>query len=93
MSAEAIGDGSISAPSFIGNESESYNPTFGDLSPSSENVSFPGMAEETILTSAGNGVVMANEASDSNTLWYNSAVYDEPEAPHSTIQSSNGVLL
>ena len=34
---------------------------------------------------------MANEASDSNTLWYNSAVYDEPEAPHSTIQSSNGV--
>lgn len=91
MSAEAIGDGSISAPSFIGNESESYNPTFGDLSPSSENVSFPGMAEETILTSAGNGVVMANEASDSNTLWYNSAVYDEPDAPHSTIQSSNGV--
>lgn len=91
MSAEAIGDGSISAPSFIGNESESYNPTFGDLSPSSENVSFPGMAEETVLTSAGNGVVMANEASDSNTLWYNSAVYDEPEAPHSTIQSSNGV--
>ena len=91
MSAEAIGDGSISAPSFIGNESESYNPTFGDLSPSSENVSFPGMAEETVLTSAGNGVVMANEASDSNTLWYNSAIYDEPEAPHSTIQSSNGV--
>ena len=91
MSAEAVGDGSISAPSFIGNESESYNPTFGDLSPSSENVSFPGMAEETVLTSAGNGVVMANEASDSNTLWYNSAVYDEPEAPHSTIQSSNGV--
>ena len=91
MSAEAIGDGSISAPSFIGNESESYNPTFGNLSPSSENVSFPGMAEETVLTSAGNGVVMANEASDSNTLWYNSAVYDEPEAPHSTIQSSNGV--
>lgn len=91
MSAEAIGDDSISAPSFIGNESESYNPTFGDISPSSENVSFPGMAEETVLTSAGNGVVMANEASDSNTLWYNSAVYDEPEAPHSTIQSSNGV--
>ena len=91
MSAEAIGDSSISAPSFIGNESESYNPTFGDLSPSSENVSFPGMAEETVLTSAGNGVVMANEASDSNTLWYNSAVYDEPDAPHSTIQSSNGV--
>ena len=76
MSAEAVGDGSISAPSFIGNESESYNPTFGDLSPSSENVSFPGMAEETVLTSAGNGVVMANEASDSNTLWYNSAVYN-----------------
>ena len=91
MSAEAIGDGSISAPSFIGNESESYNPTFGNLSPSSENVSFPGMAEETVLTSAGNGIVMANEASDSNTLWYNSAVYDEPDAPHSTIQSSNGV--
>ena len=91
MSAEAIGDGSISAPPFIGNESESYNPTFGNLSPSSENVSFPSMAEETVLTSAGNGVVMANEASDSNTLWYNSAVYDEPEAPHSTIQSSNGV--
>lgn len=91
MSAEAVGDGSVSVPSFIGNESESYNPTFGNLSPSSENVSFPGMAEETVLTSAGNGVVMANEASDSNTLWYNSAVYDEPEAPHSTVQSSNGV--
>ena len=42
------------------------------------------------INPVGNGVVEASEPSDSNTLWYSSAHYEEPDAPHTVIQSSNG---
>lgn len=53
--------------------------------------SFPGMPDGTEFRSAGNGVVEASSASESNTLWYNSANYEEPEAPHTVMQAANGV--
>ena len=35
---------------------------------------------------------MIEASSDSgNTMWYNSAYYDEPDAPHTIMQSANGV--
>lgn len=53
--------------------------------------SFPGIPDGTEFRSAGNGVVEASSASESNTLWYNSANYEEPEAPHTVVQAANGV--
>ena len=39
----------------------------------------------------GDGVIEASSPDGGNTLWYNSAYYQEPDAPHSVMQSSNGV--
>ena len=51
---------------------------------------FPGIAEGTTLRTVESGVVEATSESGS-TLWYNSAYFEEPLAPHSIIQSSDGV--
>lgn len=51
---------------------------------------FPDAAEGTTLRTVGNGVIEATSDSGS-TLWYNSAYYDEPDAPHGVMQSANGV--
>lgn len=51
---------------------------------------FPDAAEGTTLRSVGDGVLEAS-TEDGNTLWYNSAYYDEPDAPHTIMQSANGV--
>lgn len=51
---------------------------------------FPDAAQGTILRTVDNGVLEASGESG-NTLWYNSAYYNEPEAPHSVIQAANGV--
>ena len=53
---------------------------------------FPDAPEGTMLRTVDDGVIAAaNENDNQNTLWYNSAFYNEPEAPHSIMQSSNGV--
>ena len=52
--------------------------------------SFPDAAEDTVLRSVDEGVMEASSPAG-NTMWYNSAYYDEPDAPHSIIQSANGV--
>ena len=52
--------------------------------------SFPDAAEGTVLRSVDEGVMEASSPAG-NTMWYNSAYYDEPDAPHSIIQSANGV--
>lgn len=52
---------------------------------------FPSAPEGTSLRTVGDGVVEANSPDVGNTLWYNSAYYQEPDAPHSIMQSSNGV--
>ena len=51
---------------------------------------FPGAAEGTTLRTVGDGVMEAS-GEGGNTLWYNSAYYAEPVAPHSVMQSANGV--
>lgn len=51
---------------------------------------FPGAAEGTSLRTVGDGVIEAT-GENGNVLWYNSAYYDEPDAPHTIMQSSGGV--
>lgn len=51
---------------------------------------FPNAEDGTILRTAGEGVMEASTASG-NTSWYNSAFYQEPDAPHSIIRDGNGV--
>ena len=52
---------------------------------------FPSAPEDTSLRTVGDGVIEASSPDGGNTLWYNSAYYQEPDAPHSVMQSSNGV--
>ena len=51
---------------------------------------FPDAAEQTMLRTVGEGVLEATDG-DGSSLWYNSAYYEEPEAPHTIMQSANGV--
>ena len=50
----------------------------------------PGAEAGTILRSIGIGEIAAS-TSDGETMWYNSAYYDEPKAPHSVMQTADGV--
>lgn len=68
------------APTFSGSASEA-----GQVAQS-----FPSAGEGTLLRTVGEGVMEASSP-EGNTLWYNSAYYDEPDAPHSVVQSANGV--
>ena len=43
-----------------------------------------------MLRTVGDGIMEASTP-EGNSLWYNSAYYDEPDAPHSIVQSANGV--
>ncbi len=52
---------------------------------------FPGASEGTMLRTVGEGVIEASSPDGGNTLWYNSAFYQEPDAPHSTMEAANGV--
>lgn len=51
---------------------------------------FPQAEGGTVLRSVGDGVVEASNA-NGNALWYNSTYFDEPDAPHSTLYTENGV--
>ena len=51
---------------------------------------FPGAEAGTVLRSIGIGEIAAS-TSDGETIWYNSAYYDEPKAPHSVMQTADGV--
>ena len=50
---------------------------------------FPDAKDGTVLRTVSEGTVEA-ETPSGNSIWYNSAFYEEPEAPHTTIQSANG---
>ena len=76
-----LANGTVSAPQYIGNTADAPQ---GD-------VSFPEMAEGTTYTPQGAGVVEATGEPGNNTLWYSSANYEEPDAPHTVMQSANGV--
>ena len=52
---------------------------------------FPSAPEGTALRTVDEGVIEASSPAGGNTLWYNSAYFQEPDAPHSVIQSANGV--
>lgn len=68
------------APAFSGSLSEALQMA----------ETFPGIEAGTRLRTVGEGVMEASTP-EGNTLWYNSAYYDEPDAPHSIVQSANGV--
>lgn len=68
-------------------------PAFtGDVSEAAQVAqAFPDAAEGTTLRTVGDGVIEASGADGGNAMWYNSAYYDEPDAPHTIMQSANGV--
>lgn len=51
---------------------------------------FPGVDEGTSLRTVEQGVLEAT-GENGPSLWYNSAFYEEPDAPHSVVQAANGV--
>ena len=81
VSGTDLANGTVSAPQYIGNMADAPQ---GD-------VSFPEMAEGTTYTPQGAGVVEATREPGNNTLWYSSANYEEPDAPHTVMQSADGV--
>lgn len=52
---------------------------------------FPSAPEGTSLRTVDDGVIEASSPDGSNTLWYNSAYFQEPDAPHSIMEAANGV--
>lgn len=69
------------APSFAGSPAEAPQVA----------ATFPDAPEGTMLRTVGEGTIEASSPDGGNTMWYNSAFYDEPDAPHTIIQSANGV--
>ena len=67
-------------------------PGFTGSSAESEQVAaaFQGTASDTVLRNVGDGVMEAS-TEGGNSLWYSSAYYDEPDAPHTIMQAANGV--
>jgi len=64
----------------------------GDVSEAVQAASaFPGMAEGTSLRTVGDGVIEASHQDGGSSLWYSSAHYQEPDAPHDNIRASDGV--
>ena len=51
---------------------------------------FPGAEESTSLRTVEQGVLEAT-GENGTALWYNSAFYEEPNAPHTVLQAANGV--
>ena len=79
----ASGDGAgafYDAPNFTGSPAESEMVA----------ATFPGAEDGTVLRTAGEGVIEASSESG-NSMWYNSAYYDEPDAPHTIMQTADGV--
>lgn len=69
-----------STPEFTGNPAEAAEVA----------ATFPGAEEGTVLRSVDEGVLEASTGAG-NTNWYNSAFYQEPDAPHSVMTDANGV--
>lgn len=69
------------APAFTGDQSEADQVA----------AAFPSAPEGTLLRQSGEGTLEASYPDGSNATWYSSAHYQEPDAPHETIQGSNGL--
>lgn len=71
-----------SAPKFQGDASEAAQVA----------ATFPGAADGTTLRTVDEGVIEAsNGKAEGNSMWYNSAHYREPDAPHDIISTADGV--
>lgn len=68
-------------PAFTGDQSESAQVA----------EAFPNAPEGTLLRQSGEGTLEASYPDGSNATWYSSAHYQEPDAPHETIQGANGL--
>lgn len=68
-------------------------PTFGGTPGEAAQVSetFPNAPEGTVLRTVGAGEMEATTPEGGTSMWYNSAYYTEPEAPHDVMESSEGV--
>ena len=62
----------------------------GVMDTSSTSTLFPGVEHGTTIRSVDDGVLEATTP-NGNALWYNSAYYEEPNAPHSTVYTADGV--
>jgi hypothetical protein len=79
-SGKGMGD-FYSAPHFTGDPSEAAQVA----------TAFPDAPEGTMLRSADDGVMEATYPDGGNSMWLNSAHYQEPDAPHDTVTSDSGV--
>lgn len=80
----ASGDGMgafYAAPGFTGDSSEAAQIA----------EAFPSAPEGTLLRQVDEGTMEANYPDGGNALWYNSAYYQEPDAPHETIRGADGL--
>lgn len=68
-------------------------PAFtGDVSEAAQVAeAFPDAPEGTQLRQVDEGTMEATYPSGSNALWYNSAYFQEPDAPHEVIQGADGL--
>ncbi|MDR1204336.1 MAG: hypothetical protein LBL26_02500 [Peptococcaceae bacterium] len=78
-----------------GDAMDAFYPTpqfSGDASEATQAAAaFPTVPEGASLRTVDDGVFETGNADGGNSLWYSSAFYQEPEAPHDSIQSSDGV--
>ena len=88
-------DGSQWYQTASGDAMGAFYPTPGFTGDSSEAAqvaeSFPSAPEGTLLRQVDEGTMEASYPDGSNGLWYNSAFYEEPDAPHETIQGADGL--
>ena len=68
-------------PAFTGDQSEAAQVS----------EAFPSAPAGTLLRQSGEGTLEASYPDGSNATWYSSAHYQEPDAPHETIQGANGL--
>ncbi len=52
---------------------------------------FPGVPDGTMLRTVDEGLIEASNESGGNSMWYSSGFYQEPDAPHDNIASSDGM--
>lgn len=88
-------DGSQWYQTATGDAMSAFYPTPGFTGDSSEAAqvaeAFPNAPEGTLLRQVDEGSMEASYPDGSNGLWYNSAFYEEPDAPHETIQGADGL--
>ena len=65
-------------------------PTFNGGAGEQVQATFPTAQDGTTLRTIDNGVIAATTP-NGQSMWYNSAYFEEPDAPHSIIQTADGV--